>query len=407
MNKQTALIGIGMGGDGGSMTCEAREYIASADILIGARRMLEVARPIAKAHAEFYPEYRAQEIMDILKDQTRDKRAAILLSGDLGFYSGARKLSEKLTGEVLFFPGISSAVYFAAKIHSSWEDMKLLSAHGKHANLIGEIRRNPKVFALLGTSDGIASLARKLEYYEMSEVTLYSGENLGYPEEKIKSGPPKDFLRYEASPLSVVCIFNPHPVPRRAPGIPDEEFLRDKVPMTKEEVREVSVSKLSLTENSIVYDIGAGSGSVSIEMADLALEGRVYAIEKKALALDLLEQNKKKFAADNMEIISGTAPEALSELPPPTHAFIGGSSGRLADILKILLEKNPEVRLVINCITLETLSEALKALQTLPFTEAEIVSITVAKAKHIADYHMMIGQNPVYILSCTGSGEKL
>ena len=112
--------------------------------------------------------------------------------------------------------------------------------------------------------------------------------------------------------------------------------------MTKEEVRTVSLSKLRLTADSVCYDVGAGTGSLSVEMALRAHQGQVWAIEKKEDAVELIHRNKLKFAADNLEIVEGLAPEALKDLPAPTHAFIGGSSGNLKEIVKLLLEKNPQ-----------------------------------------------------------------
>lgn len=405
MDRQIALIGIGMGGTGGTMTCEAREYIETADLLIGAKRMLEAAKPLAEKRAEFYPEYRVPEIIDILEERKECTKAAILLSGDLGFYSGAKKLAAAMKEPVTFYPGISSVVYFAARTHMSWDDMKILSAHGRNANLVGEINSHHKVFAILGTRDGVQNLAKKLIYYNIPDLTIYAGQNLGYENEEIRSGKPEDFTDYLMSTLSVVTVINPHPVRYVTHGIPDDEFIRDKVPMTKEEVREVSVSKMRLEEDSVIYDVGAGSGSVSIEMACKAVEGQVYSIEKKDLAVELLRKNRQKFAADNVTIVPGLAPEALKDLPVPSHAFIGGSSGNLYEILELLLNKNPNVRVVINCITLETVTESLNALDKLPFTDVDIVSITAAKSRKIANYNMMMGQNPVYVISCTGCGK--
>ena len=172
--------------------------------------------------------------------------------------------------------------------------------------------------------------------------------------------------------------------------------------MTKEEIRSISISKLRLNKEAIIYDIGAGTGSVSVEMALQAIDGVVYAIEKKSEAVDLIEENKKKFGADNLVVIDGIAPEAMEQLPEPTHAFIGGSSGNLKDIMMLLLYKNPKVRIVINAITLETISEALHCVKNLEVAEVEVVQISISKSQTIGDYHMMMGQNPVYIISCTG-----
>ena len=170
--------------------------------------------------------------------------------------------------------------------------------------------------------------------------------------------------------------------------------------MTKEEIRTVSLSKLMLREDSVCYDVGAGTGSVSIEMALRASQGKVYAIEKKEDALELIRQNKVHFAADNLEIIAGTAPDAMAGLPAPTHAFIGGSSGNLDAIIEMLLARNPDVRIVINCITLETVSEALSIVKKIDFQDVDIVCISAARSKSVASYHMMMGENPIYIITC-------
>ena len=169
----------------------------------------------------------------------------------------------------------------------------------------------------------------------------------------------------------------------------------------------MSLAKLGLKEDSICYDVGAGTGSVSIEIAKRAWKGRVWAIEKKPLAVELLKKNRLKFKAENLEIIEGMAPEALEDLEVPTHAFIGGSSGNMERILQLLLKKNPRVRIVINCIALETVAETLACLKHLPVEKTEILQLAVSKAKAVGSYHMMMGENPIYIISCTGVGETL
>ena len=148
-----------------------------------------------------------------------------------------------------------------------------------------------------------------------------------------------------------------------------------------------------------------------MEMGLRASQGSVYSIEKKEDALVLLEENKKKFALDHMRIIAGTAPEAMEELPAPTHAFIGGSSGNMKEIVELLLEKNPQVRMVINCITLETVGETLSCIKEMQTErsewkwESEVVQLGVSRSKEIGRYHMMMGQNPVYVISCRGKEE--
>lgn len=396
---EISLVGIGMG-SAETRTVEASRAIRESDLLIGARRMIDSCREFGK---DCYVEYDSQKIAQYLAEHPEYEKVAVLLSGDPGFNSGAKKLLDVLGNQVKVISGISSASYFMSRIQKSWDDVLITSAHGKHTNLVSLIKRNKKVFSILGTRNGIQNLAQEMAALGLNRAQLYTGECLSYPDEKIRKGAPEDFLNYEADPLSVVYVENPDAQKEYVThGIPDTEFLREKVPMTKEEVRTVSLSKLHLEEDSVCYDVGAGTGSVSIEMASRAWNGKVYAIEKKALAVELLKKNREKFAVENLEIIEGTAPEALENLEPPTHAFIGGSSGKMETILRLLLEKNPSVRIVINCIALETVSETLQCLKTLPVKEEEILQISVSKGKSVGNYHMMMGENPIYIISCTG-----
>ena len=420
------LLGIGMGSPE-MLTVQGKNSLDQADLLIGARRMVDsVKRP----GQDVFVEYRSQEIKNYIDSHPEYDNVVIVLSGDVGFYSGAKKLLDVLQqnksgqnslgsetaeqneagqdssvhntakSEIQVQCGISSVVYFMSRIGLSWDDAKIVSAHGRECNLISHIRNGKKVFAILGTSDGVSVLAKKLVEYGMGDVRLYVGENLSYDSEKIFTKTADELTEYTGDPLSVICVVNESAEKRlETHGIKDEEFIRGKAPMTKEEVRTVSLSKLHLTEDSICYDVGAGTGSLSIEMALRAHQGKVWAIEKKEEAVELIRQNKVKFAADNLEIVEGLAPEALTDLPAPTHAFIGGSSGNLKEIVKLLIEKNPQVRMVINCITLETVSEALETAKEFGFEENEIVQLSAARSKAIGRYHMMMGENPIYIIT--------
>ena len=399
--QKVTLLGIGMGSPK-TLTLEGQEAVRNANLIVGAKRMVDAVR--LSGQDVFY-EYRSKEIAEYLIAHPEYTKVVVALSGDVGFYSGAKKLAELLGPDTEMICGISSVVYFMSKIGLSWDDAKIVSAHGKACNLISLIRMNRKVFSILGTGDGVRKLAEKLTFYGMGDVILHVGENLSYDNEKILAKPARELVSYEGDPLSVICAYNLGAEPELAThGIPDEEFIRGKAPMTKTEVRTVSLSKLRLPKDAICYDIGAGTGSVSVEMALRASEGEVYAIEKKEDALALLHENKKKFALDHMHIIPGTAPEAFEELPVPTHAFIGGSSGNMKEIVELLLNKNPQVRIVINCITLETVGEALACIrglekQEIYECESEVVQLCASRSKNIGRYHMMMGENPIYIIT--------
>ncbi|PRX29845.1 cobalt-precorrin 7 C15-methyltransferase [Orenia metallireducens] len=188
----------------------------------------------------------------------------------------------------------------------------------------------------------------------------------------------------------------------RTVGIPDSEFIRGEIPMTKEEVRTISLSKLRLKDDSIVYDIGAGTGSLTIESALLASKGRVYAIERETEGVDLIKSNAAKFQVSNLEVIQGSAPKALLDLPEVDRVFIGGSGGKLEEILDVIDKKlKAKGRIVINAITLNTLNSSIKKLEELAY-DFEICNIAVTRTRQVGDYQMLQGLNPVYIIS----GEK-
>lgn len=402
--RQISIVGIGMG-TADTLTAEGKRALEQAQLLIGAGRMLE---DIVREGQETFRSYKPEEICACIKEHSACTKVAVALSGDVGFYSGAKKLLDMLEQELpecgrRVYCGISSMIYFCGKLETTWEDVLPVSLHGRERNLVGLLRQNPRVFAIVGDRTGVCGMCRKLTRYGMGKVKVTVGERLSYPEEKITTGLAEELTGYETDPLSVALFeWEEGKDPVVTHGIRDEVFLRDKVPMTKEEVRSISLSKLRLTKNARIYDVGAGTGSVSVEMALQAVEGKVWAIEKKEEAVALIHKNKEKFRADNLEIISGLAPEALEELPAPTHAFIGGSSGNLREILELLLKKNPALRVVINCITLETVSEAMECIRVLPVTDVDIAQVNVAKGKKAGPYHLMMGQNPVYVISFTG-----
>ncbi len=403
---QVTLLGIGMGAPE-NMTLEGERACRQADVFIGAKRMLQTLEHFKKPSVSMY---RTEEIVDYIKAHPEYKRVLVALSGDVGFYSGAKKLVTELERDTAYkvemLCGISSPVYFAAKLHLSWDDMYLMSLHGKEQNLIRAVETHEKVFALVGKANDIRELAQQLCTYGYGQIQMYVGTDLSYPDESILSGTPEEFLSFDRDGVSVVILVNEGASEQICThGIADGAFSRAEVPMTKEEVRSVSLSKLRLKETSVIYDVGAGTGSVSVECARQAGGGMVYAIEQKDSALGLLQENKIEFRAFNMQIIPGKAPEALKELPKPTHVFIGGSSGQMKEILKTVFEKNPAARVVVNAIALETVAETMNCLRELSVEDVDIVSVSVGKSKTVAQYHMMMGQNPVYIISFQGKGE--
>ena len=201
--------------------------------------------------------------------------------------------------------------------------------------------------------------------------------------------------------LTVMVVRNPHPVKRvfGAPALADGDFIRGKAPMTKEEVRALAVSKLRVAPAHTVWDVGAGTGSVSVELALAANRGRVFAIEKKPDAVQLLHENRAAQGAWNIQVVEGEAPAALASLPAPDRVFIGGSSGSVDDIVGAALAANPNVRVCATAVTLETVSDLLACLSARGIAQTDIVQVSVARADEVGSYHLMRAENPVYIVT--------
>lgn len=398
------IAGIGPGSEA-LQTQEVRAAIERADCLIGARRMLDaVARPQQLTIDAIAPEAIATHIAQ----HPECGVFCVVMSGDTGFYSGTKKLLPLLKAcRVQVLPGLSSMSYLCARVGVSYEDAVPVSLHGRDFDIAREVRRRRKVFTLVGGDGGMQALCERLTQAGLGHVRLSVGERLSYPDEAITRGTAQALRYHMFDKLSAALIENDTPNEIVTPGLPDEAFLRNLepgklVPMTKSEVRSICLSKLRLTPNAVCWDVGAGTGSVSIEMARLCADGTVYAIEKNERALALLEKNKEAFSASNMQIIPGLAPEACRDLPAPTHAFLGGTSGSVRDILALLLEKNPHVCIVATAVTLESVSALSACMED--FEAAECVSVQVSKAAALGRYHLMQAQNPVYIFTLQNGG---
>lgn len=183
------------------------------------------------------------------------------------------------------------------------------------------------------------------------------------------------------------------------PGIKDENFIRGNVPMTKEEVRTISISKLQLNQNSVVYDVGSGTGSIAVEIARLSSNIKVYAIEINSEGIELIKQNSEAFKLKNIIPIYGMAPEITKDIETPTHAFIGGTKGKLKEILNDLYLKNPTMRIVVNCVSMESICEMQNIISSFKIQDLDIAQVSVTKIKKVGNFNMLSANNPVFVFS--------
>lgn len=404
------LAGIGMGASKG-YTREVYDAIESADILLGAKRLIEPYSP--RMEKKSY--YLGKDIVPYLEDlflQSAGKRyrVVVLFSGDSGCYSGCQALArclheavaeKRFLADIRILPGISSVSYLASCIGESYHDAAILSMHGKLLpGLARRIQENEKTFLFMSGVKDMRKLGTALTEAFMNDCNITAGYQLSYEDEEIRKLTPKECLSCEKEGLYICFIYNPHPKKRPlTPGIADEEFIRGKVPMTKKEIREVSICKLRLYPGAVVYDIGSGTGSVAVEMADMSPDIEVFALEQKPEAVELIEKNKEKFHLDNITVIRTKAPEGLMDLKMPTHAFIGGSGGNMKEIIETLYQINPGMRIVINAVSIETLCEIKELLSSYPVCDTEFVQLQVSRVKELGTYHMMQAENPIFV--CT------
>ncbi|ODA41404.1 bifunctional cobalt-precorrin-7 (C(5))-methyltransferase/cobalt-precorrin-6B (C(15))-methyltransferase [Desulfosporosinus sp. BG] len=384
------------------------ELVKHCDVLIGGSRALKL-----------FPDFSGYQScitgnltpsLAVIKDALLDKKiVGVLVSGDPGFFSFLPMLRREFPEERIdVYPGISSLQFAFARAGLAWQDASFVSVHGRELSVLPRLLRRPTA-VLTGGENTPQKIAQF--YLERGDNPLISvGNALGYPEE-IWQTMNAEHLAQETKLLkNAIVILYPtleQEVKQSTGcriGIPDQEFLRGKVPMTKAEIRVQVLAKAQISLSDRVVDIGAGTGSISIEAATLAAEGVVYAIEHNPEAQELILANQKKFGISNLRMISGAAPDVFGEIPPVDVCIIGGSNGRLAEILKQvpLVEGG---RVVITAVTIETVAQGLKLLTDLHYQEIDTVSIQAVRWKAVQSLHMAQAMNPIFILSAR-KGEK-
>ncbi len=394
--KTIVLAGIGPG-DEALYTGKLSDALKKADVIFGASSVIQ---GVSSGSIPKIPMYKAQDIISFLADNPKYNSPVVLFSGDISLSSGyknARTLLEEAGYSVTSVPGISSVSLFLQRLGIGLEDTTVLSAHGRCCNVRGHVLLNRDTIILTSDCSHAEAICRQVAD---AAGRIVIGYELGNKDELVFDYPDGEKNLRDLPGRCLVYVHRKEETEDSAfGGIKDRDMIRGNVPMTKEEIRALSIRKLALSKDGVMYDVGAGTGSVSIEAALMHPDMKVYCVEKNVEALDLLEKNREKFAAENVEIVPGSAPKALKELPAPTHVFIGGSGGALKDILDCVYEKNERTRVVINCVTAETMSETVSYLNDHEDISGDIIQVSVTRYREVGSYHMADAFNPVYIIT--------
>ncbi len=402
--RKGKLYIIGVAPEGApSLSPAAKRQVKQADIVFGGERLLQM-----------FPSLTCQKVViknnlagvaELIKTNLGLKRIVVLASGDPDFFGIARYLTGKLGKQAVeIVPGVSATQVAFARIKESWDDATLVSAHSRPVeDIVESIRYSRKIGILTDDKNTPNIIGKVLHENGFENCRVYVCQDLGSKKERIISTRLNRLEKLEFSPLSVLVLIreNMTESPERLLGIPDDVFNQRKGRslITKAEVRAISLAKMCLTERSTVWDIGAGSGAISVEASLLAGKGRVFAIEKNPDDVVIIQKNIKKFGRYNIKVVQTMAPAGLEQLPDPDSVFIGGSGGNMKAILDYISKRlKPGGHVVINVATLENLQQAVNGLDANGFA-AETTLVNIARSKDIAELTRLEALNPVFIVS--------
>lgn len=412
MRKAVTIIGMGDDGCLG-LSSRAVNAVAQAQVLVGGQR-----------HLDFFPQFTGQRILwrggiaealERIAVASAEHNVCVLASGDPLFFGiGARVIGRIGAEHVEVLPQPSAMQWAFAKAGLSWDDAALLSVHGRsHEGLVTRLRGHAKAACFTDPENSPARLAAHMLEFGQSGWRAWVCENLGGTDERVRQFELADLAGCDdISPLSVLLLQRTDAAWRPPPAIPflPEEAFARRMPkkglITKREVRVLSLAALQLRPSSVVWDVGAGSGSVAIEAAMIAWAGRVFAVEIDPEGVEICRENVRTHGVDNVRIVAGAAPAALADLEDPDAVFVGGSKGTLAEVIAVALGRlRPGGRLVVNAVTLDNVSEAYATFRRLGLVP-EVTLLNVARGEPLADYLRYEALNPIHIFAVTKTGEN-
>ncbi len=408
-------------------------YIKQADIIIGGTRSLELFQPYFSTSAKQYDlTGKLTQIPQWIKTaQAKQQQIVVLATGDPLCHGIAKYIGERIDFETCeIHPNLSTIQLACARIGLAWQDLKICSVHNKDTGnwkigsdnkhslyrLLQLTQQHDKLAVFTSPDNNPNRIARMLTLEGFAnDFTVTIVENILHKNESI-IGPIdiKNVIEKKFAELNIV-ILQRNTIKKQYTlfGNPDHSFKQrkpDKGLITKREVRAVSLARMQLQHNSIVWDIGAGSGSVGLEAARLCLNGHVYAIEKNSDDFTIASQNKIDMRVTNYSLIHGKAPEQLDSWPNPNAIFIGGSGGELAKLISLCLSRLlPDGCLVMNFVTIENMATAVENLKKLALSEAiewDATQLSAARSKPILHMNRLQAENPVWIVTAQNNSAQ-
>ncbi|TLN23450.1 precorrin-6y C5,15-methyltransferase (decarboxylating) subunit CbiE [bacterium] len=327
--------------------------------------------------------------------------AVFLASGDPAFFGIAALLLKKFgPGEVVIRPAVSSMQVAFALAGLSWSDARLASLHGRDLQELAQVLGAPKVGLFTDSVNTPSRIARFLLQTGWDDLEMIVCSDLGQPEESVMRGLVEDFVDWEGSDLNVVILVQGDADPRPlGPGIPETMFASEGGKITKSAVRAVIMGLLELPRGkAVLWDVGAGSGSVGIEAALLNPSIQVWSVEKEQSALENIRENRKRFRTAGVWIANGPAPDALDGLPPPDRVFVGGSNGALPYILYKSFSRLKEGGIVVvSAVLSETFAEAIMWAKE-NGKDCEWVDLSFSRSRKVGEGNIRAAENPVILV---------
>ena len=407
MSPPVTIIGMGMAPD--DLTEAQRSLIAAADILVGGRRLLD-----------HFPEVKCQRriidkdlagLGDFLDAHMAEHNIVVLTSGDPLFFGIGAFLGRRLGVErIRVLPNVSAVATAFARLGLPWQEVRVLSLHGRRrlGPMLRHLAAGDTVAVYTDPSRDPAWLADQLLDHGFDDVRLTVLEQLGSPQEKIRHLTPQQASGESFAPLNLV-VFTPDAsrgrTPSLFPGMPDDGFVHEKGLITKAEVRALSLSRLRLFDRAVLWDLGAGSGSVAVEAGQFIVRGEIYAVERQPARVAHIHANRRRFGIGNLSVVEADLPQGLADLPDPDRIFVGGGGRDLANILRVAAGRlKPDGRIVVNTVLIDTLAAAQATLTDLGFT-LDTIQVQINRAVPMPFGQRFEAVNPVWIVAGSRSND--